>query len=84
MGGDDWLTGSAEALRPDSIQTARAESVGLVLCAVLETLTPVERLVFVLHHLFAMPLDDIAVIVGCSPAVTRELADRGRRRVQGA
>ncbi len=60
------------------------DSVGLALLAVLETLTPAERVAFVLHDVFAIPFDDIAPIVGRSPAATRQLASRGRRRVQGA
>jgi RNA polymerase sigma factor (sigma-70 family) len=61
-----------------------ADGVGLALLAVLETLSPPERLAFVLHDMFAMPFDEIATIVGRSPAATRQLASRGRRRVQGA
>jgi RNA polymerase sigma factor (sigma-70 family) len=61
-----------------------ADSVGLALLVVLETLTPTERLAFVLHDMFAVPFDEIAPIVGRTPAATRQLASRGRRRVQGA
>jgi len=61
-----------------------ADSVGLALLVVLETLEPAERLAFVLHDMFAVPFDDIAAIVGRSPAATRQLASRARRRVQGA
>jgi RNA polymerase sigma-70 factor (ECF subfamily) len=61
-----------------------ADSVGLALLVVLDTLTPAERLSFVLHDLFAVPFDEIAPIVGRSPAAARQLASRGRRRVQGA
>jgi RNA polymerase sigma factor (sigma-70 family) len=61
-----------------------AESVGLALLVVLETLAPAERLAFVLHDLFAVPFDEIAPIVGRSPTATRQLASRARRRVQGA
>jgi RNA polymerase sigma-70 factor (ECF subfamily) len=61
-----------------------SESVGLALLVVLETLTPNERLAFVLHDMFAVPFTDIAAILGCSPAAARQLASRGRRRVQGA
>jgi len=50
---------------------------------VLETLSPAERLAFVLHDTFAMPFDEIATIVGRSPAATRQLASRARRRVRG-
>jgi len=61
-----------------------ADSVGLALLVVLETLTPSERLAFVLHDMFAVPFDEIAPIIGRSPAAARQLASRGRRRVQGA
>ncbi|MET0789586.1 MAG: sigma-70 family RNA polymerase sigma factor [Cellulomonas sp.] len=61
-----------------------AESVGLAMLVVLETLTPGERLAFVLHDMFALPFDEIAPIVGRSPEATRQLASRARRRVQGA
>jgi RNA polymerase sigma factor (sigma-70 family) len=61
-----------------------ADSVGLALLVVLETLTPPERLAFVLHDLFAVPFDEIAGILGRSPASTRQLASRARRRVSGA
>jgi RNA polymerase sigma-70 factor, ECF subfamily len=60
------------------------DSVGLALLVVLETLAPAERLAFVLHDMFAMPFDEIAPIVGRSPAATRQLASRARRRVRGA
>ena len=61
-----------------------ADSVGLALLVVLNTLNPAERLAFVLHDLFAVPFDEIAPIVGRSPTATRQLASRARRRVQGA
>jgi RNA polymerase sigma-70 factor (ECF subfamily) len=61
-----------------------ADSVGPALLVVLETLAPAERLAFVLHDLFAVPFDEIAPIVGRTPAATRQLASRARRRVQGA
>ena len=60
-----------------------ADGVGLALLAVLDTLAPPERLAFILHDMFAMPFDEIATIVGRSPAATRQLASRARRRVQG-
>jgi RNA polymerase sigma factor (sigma-70 family) len=60
-----------------------AESVGLALLVVLETLAPAERLAFVLHDMFAVPFDEIAPIVGRSPTAARQLASRARRRVQG-
>jgi len=61
-----------------------ADSVGPALLVVLETLAPAERLTFVLHDMFAVPFDEIAAIVGRSPAAARQLASRARRRVQGA
>jgi RNA polymerase sigma factor (sigma-70 family) len=61
-----------------------ADSVGLALLVVLETLGPAERLAFVLHDMFAVPFDEIAPIVGRSPAAARQLASRARRRVRGA
>ena len=61
-----------------------ADSVGLALLVVLETLSPPERLAFVLHDMFAVPFDEIAPIVDRSPEATRQLASRARRRVQGA
>ncbi|HTJ38268.1 MAG TPA: sigma-70 family RNA polymerase sigma factor [Dactylosporangium sp.] len=59
-----------------------ADSMGVALLVVLETLTPTERLAFVLHDMFAVSFDDIAVVVGRSPAAARQLASRARRRVQ--
>jgi RNA polymerase sigma factor (sigma-70 family) len=61
-----------------------ADSVGLALQVVLETLTPAERLAFVLHDMFAVPFEEIAPIVDRSPDATRQLASRARRRVRGA
>jgi RNA polymerase sigma-70 factor, ECF subfamily len=61
-----------------------ADSVGLALLVVLETLAPAERLAFVLHDMFDVPFEEIASIVGRSPAAARQLASRARRRVQGA
>jgi RNA polymerase sigma-70 factor (ECF subfamily) len=70
---------------PDPEQEALlADSVGLALLVVLETLTPAERLAFVLHDTFGLPFDQIAPIVGRSPVATRQLASRARRRVRGA
>ena len=59
-----------------------ADSVGLALLVVLETLAPVERLAFVLHDIFAVPFEEIAPIVGRTPVAARQLASRARRRVQ--
>src|SRR5919197_3225479 len=60
-----------------------ADSVGLALLVVLETLSPPERLAFVLHDMFAIPFEEIAPIVERSPEAARQLASRARRRVQG-
>ena len=60
-----------------------ADSVGLAMLVVLETLTPAERLAFVLHDMFLVPFDEIAPIVGRTPTAARQLASRARRRVQG-
>jgi RNA polymerase sigma factor (sigma-70 family) len=73
---------------PDRIDPEQAallaDSVGLALLVILETLAPEERLAFVLHDMFAVPFDEIAPIVGRSPAAARQLASRARRRVQGS
>jgi RNA polymerase sigma-70 factor, ECF subfamily len=61
-----------------------ADSVGVALLVVLDTLTPAERLVFVLHDLFGLPFDEIGSIVGRSPAAAKQLASRARRRVRGS
>src|SRR5947199_4746406 len=61
-----------------------ADSVGLALLVVLDTLTPAERLAFVLHDLFDLPFEEIAPLVGRTPAAARQLASRARRRVKGA
>src|SRR5215208_6398718 len=61
-----------------------ADSVGLALLVVLETLTPAERLAFVLHDMFSVPFEEIASVVGRSPTAARQLASRARRRVRGA
>jgi RNA polymerase sigma factor (sigma-70 family) len=73
---EDGLDPEHEALLGDSV--------GLALLVVLDTLTPAERVAFVLHDVFAVPFDDIAPIVGRSSAAARQLASRARRRVQGA
>ena len=64
-------------------ETLLAESVGLALLVVLETLAPAERLAFVLHDMFDVPFDEIASIVGRSPEAARQLASRARRQVRG-
>ncbi|HEY0690845.1 MAG TPA: RNA polymerase sigma factor SigJ [Kribbella sp.] len=73
---DDGVDPESEALQVDSV--------GLAMLVVLETLAPAERLAFVLHDMFGVSFDEVAVIVGRSPAATRQLASRARRRVQGA
>jgi RNA polymerase sigma-70 factor, ECF subfamily len=72
----------ADGLHPEH-EALLADSVGLALLVVLETLSPPERLAFVLHDIFAMPFDEIAPIVDRSPEAARQLASRARRRVQG-
>ncbi|AXE76914.1 sigma-70 family RNA polymerase sigma factor [Streptomyces atratus] len=72
--------------QPDADPEQRAlmaDSVGLAMLVVLETLDPAERLAFVLHDMFAVPFDEIARIVDRTPAAARQLASRARRRVQG-
>ncbi|MGQ0549942.1 MAG: RNA polymerase sigma factor SigJ [Armatimonadota bacterium] len=65
-------------------ETLLADSVGLALLVVLDTLAPAERVAFVLHDMFDLPFDEIAPIVGRSPSAARQLASRARRRVRGA
>ncbi|HEY6740626.1 MAG TPA: sigma-70 family RNA polymerase sigma factor [Actinopolymorphaceae bacterium] len=65
-------------------QALQADAVGLALTVVLDTLPPAERVAFVLHDMFAIPFDEIAPIVGRTPAAARQLASRARRRVQGS
>jgi RNA polymerase sigma-70 factor, ECF subfamily len=72
----------AEGVDPEH-EALLADSVGLALLVVLETLTPAERLAFVLHDMFAVPFDEIGPMVGRSPTAARQLASRARRRVQG-
>ncbi|MFG3224175.1 sigma-70 family RNA polymerase sigma factor [Kitasatospora sp. NPDC048194] len=70
---------------PDPVQEILvADSVGLALMVVLETLTPAERVAFVLHDMFDVPFDAVAEVLGRTSASTRQLASRARRRVQGA
>ena len=79
----DPVVDSADGTDP-SHEALLADSVGLALLVVLETLTPAERLAFVLHDMFAVPFEEIAPIVERSPQATRQLASRARRRVRGA
>jgi RNA polymerase sigma-70 factor (ECF subfamily) len=70
-------------LQPEE-EALLADSVGLALLVVLDTLTPAERLAFVLHDMFELPFEEIAPMVGRTPAAARQLASRARRRVKGA
>ena len=79
----DEIRGDADGASPEH-EAVLADSVGLALLVVLDTLTPAERLAFVLHDMFAIPFEEIAPIVERSPAATRKLASRARLRVQGA
>jgi RNA polymerase sigma factor (sigma-70 family) len=79
----DPIIDPADGTDPEH-ETLLADSVGLALLIVLETLTPAERLAFVLHDMFAVPFEEIATIVERSPEATRQLASRARRRVRGA
>jgi RNA polymerase sigma factor (sigma-70 family) len=82
---DAAVTAPPAAPGPTPDQEAElADSVGLALLVVLETLSPSERLAFVLHDLFGVSFDEIAPIVGRSPDAARQLASRARRRVQGS
>jgi RNA polymerase sigma factor (sigma-70 family) len=79
----DPILGPADGNDPEH-EALLADSVGLALLIVLETLPPAERLAFVLHDMFAMPFDEIAPIVDRSATATRQLASRARRRVHAA
>jgi RNA polymerase sigma factor (sigma-70 family) len=78
----DPIVDPADGTDPEH-EALLADSVGLALLVVLETLSPAERLAFVLHDTFGIPFDEIAPIVGRSSEATRQLASRARRRVQG-
>jgi RNA polymerase sigma factor (sigma-70 family) len=73
----------AEGTDPEH-EALLSDAVGLALLVVLETLSPSERLAYVLHDMFDMPFDEIAAVVGRSPQAARQLASRARRRVRGA
>jgi RNA polymerase sigma factor (sigma-70 family) len=79
----DPIIDSTDGVDPQN-EALLADSVGLALLVVLETLTPAERLAFVLHDMFAIPFEDIAPIVERTPEAARQLASRARRRVRGA
>src|SRR5512135_3860935 len=81
-----WLPEPIVSIEPDGDpeqEALLADSVGLALLVVLENLTPAERLAFVLHDMFDVPFDEIAPIVGRTPAAARQLASRARRHVKG-
>ncbi|MEO3857239.1 sigma-70 family RNA polymerase sigma factor [Acrocarpospora sp. B8E8] len=77
----DPVISPADGIEPEH-EALLADSVGLALLVVLESLAPAERLAFVLHDMFAVPFDEIAPMVGRTPAAARQLASRARRRVQ--
>jgi RNA polymerase sigma-70 factor (ECF subfamily) len=79
----DLIVSSEEGTDPEQ-EALLGDSVGLALFVVLDSLTPAERVSFVLHDVFAVPFDEIAPIVDRSEAATRQLASRARRRVRGA
>ena len=79
----DPIVSRKDEINPEH-EVLLADSVGLALLVVLETLAPAERLAFVLHDIFDVPFEEIAPVVGRSPAAARQLASRARRRVQGA
>src|ERR671916_2063505 len=78
----DPIVSAVDSVDPEH-EALLADSVGLALFVVLETLSPAERLAFVLHDMFAVPFEQIAPIVDRSPAAARQLASRARRRVHG-
>jgi RNA polymerase sigma-70 factor, ECF subfamily len=79
----DPIVDRADGIDPEH-EALLADSVGLALLVILETLTPAERLAYVLHDMFAVPFEEIAPIIGRSPEATRQLASRARRRIRGA
>src|ERR671910_424640 len=79
----DPIVDRADGTQPEH-EALLADSVGLALLVVLETLAPAERLALVLHDMFAVPFDEIAPVVGRSPTAARQFASRARRRVRGA
>jgi RNA polymerase sigma factor (sigma-70 family) len=79
----DLIVSREDQMDPEQ-EALIADSVGIALLVVLETLAPTERLAFVLHDMFAVPFEEIAAIVGCSNVAARQFASRARRKVQGA
>jgi len=82
--GGPGVAGTAGRAADPEDEAVLADSVGLALLVVLDTLTPAERLAFVLHDMFAMPFTEVAAVLGRSTEATRQLASRARRRVRGA
>jgi RNA polymerase sigma factor (sigma-70 family) len=80
---DPIVVDRAEGIDPEH-EALLADSVGLALLVVLETLTPAERLAYVLHDMFSVPFEEIGAILERSPEAARQLASRGRRRIRGA
>src|SRR5215218_5372163 len=78
----DPIVDRAEGIDPEH-EALLSDSVGLALLVVLETLTPVERLAYVLHDMFSVPFEQIGAILERSPEAARQLASRGRRRIRG-
>ena len=79
----DPIVDRADGIDPEH-EALLADSVGLALLVVLETLTPAERLAYVLHDMFSVPFAEIGAILDRSPEAARQLASRGRRRIRGA
>jgi ketosteroid isomerase-like protein len=79
----DPIVDRADGIDPEH-EALLADSVGLALLVVLETLTPAERLAYVLHDMFSVPFDEIGAILDRSPDAARQLASRGRRRIRAA
>ena len=79
----DLVLSPQEGIDPEH-EALLGDSVGLAMLVVLDSLTPSERVAFVLHDVFALPFDEIAPIIDRTPTATRQLASRARRRVQGA
>src|SRR5215467_4583664 len=79
----DPIVSPEEGIDPEQ-EALLGDSVGLALVVVLDSLTPAERVAFVLHDIFAIPFEEIAPIVGRTPTAARQLASRARRRVRGA
>ena len=79
----DFIVSPEEGTNPEQ-EALLGDSVGVAMFVVLDTLTPAERVAFVLHDIFALPFDEIAPIIDRTPTAVRQLASRARRRVQGA